>query len=300
VSATDDRGQIISAEYAIDTGAFQPLAYNSGTARWEANWNTTLISDGKHQIAGRAKDNAGQNGVSSITMTADNTAPTAAITNPAPGSALFGSIKIHVDAADAITATGTLTTEYAIDSGAWQAMTYNSSSAKYEATWNSETTQNGIHTINARAKDKGSNIGTAPGVSVNVENGNANDLYVWDIDWQETVKKGKNPSLTIKVPVTIRRDSNANKSSESADATVDSASMTTLVTAAGGDGIFGTADDKTLNSTATTNTSGIATLTWTNAPRGKYKAQVTNITRVSYQLNSALDADNPSLYTTTK
>ena len=84
-----------------------------------------------------------------------DTAPTVNIVSPAPGANVAGTVTIEIAASDVEDAAGTLNVQWNIDGGAFQTTTYNAGTGYYEATWNTTTTGNGGHTINARATDTG-------------------------------------------------------------------------------------------------------------------------------------------------
>ncbi len=125
-----------------------------------------------------------------------------------------------------------------------------------------------------------------------------NNMYVSAVTWQETVKK--NGSLTLKATVTIRRDSNNNHLADSGDAVVSQATAGAKLTAAGADGTFGTSDDVAWTGSDVTGRGGKAVFSWVNAPRGQVKAEVTDLTHVTYTWNKNFGQSNPALYTTTK
>ena len=125
-----------------------------------------------------------------------------------------------------------------------------------------------------------------------------NNMYVSAVTWQETVKK--NGSLTLKATVTIRRDSNNNHLADSGDAVVSQATAGVKLTAAGADGTFGTSDDVAWTGSDVTGRGGKAVFSWVNAPRGQVKAEVTDLTHVTYTWNKNFGQSNPALYTTTK
>ena len=76
--------------------------------------------------------------------------PVVNITNPADGSTVSGTeVIIEASASDDI---GVEKVEYCIDSGAYQTMTYNAT-GYWEATWDSTSVADGLHTITAKATD---------------------------------------------------------------------------------------------------------------------------------------------------
>ena len=100
-----------------------------------------------------------------------NNAPTVSIANPAEGSTVAGTVTIQISASDE-DAAGTLSVQWNLDGGTWQAAAYNSGTGKYEASWNSTTAAEGNHTINAQAADSGGKTGSD---SNNVFVDNVND-----------------------------------------------------------------------------------------------------------------------------
>ena len=122
--------------------------------------------------------------------------PAVNIINPASGITVFGTVLVQVDATDDIDPAGTLTVEWNVDGGAWQAAIFNAGTGYYEANWDTTTFGDGSHAINARATDSASNIGT-DSHNVNVDNVADLAVHVGDLDgssvdtasnrWQATV-----------------------------------------------------------------------------------------------------------------
>ncbi len=106
-----------------------------------------------------------------------NTPPSVALASPAQGSTVAGSVAIQISASDAEDAAGSLTVEWNVDGGGWQATTYNSGAGYYEASWDSTTVANGGHTVNARAIDSAGAPATASN-GVSVDNGTAPVAYM--------------------------------------------------------------------------------------------------------------------------
>lgn len=93
--------------------------------------------------------------------------PSVTITNPTDGAILSDTVTVQIDATDVEDAAGTLTVEWNVDGDTWAAATYNSSSGYYEASWDTIATDEGNHTVNARATDSASNTAsTSVGVTV--------------------------------------------------------------------------------------------------------------------------------------
>jgi PKD repeat protein len=98
--------------------------------------------------------------------------PTVDIVNPTDGSTVNGDVTVQIDATDDVDPAGTLSVEWNVDGGAWQPTTYNSGTDTYEANWDSTSTSDGAHTINAQATDSASNV---DGDSNNVTVDNINE-----------------------------------------------------------------------------------------------------------------------------
>jgi PKD repeat protein len=108
-----------------------------------------------------------------------DTPPTVSIVSPAQGATVSGSVAIEIDATDVEDAAGTLTVEWNVDGGAWQGTTY--SGGLYVATWDSTGVGDGARTINARATDSASNVGT-DSVGVTVDNVNDPPVATFTFD----------------------------------------------------------------------------------------------------------------------
>jgi len=95
--------------------------------------------------------------------------PSVNIVNPADGSVVSGGVTIQIDATDNEDPTGSLTVEWKVDGGAWQAASYNGATGYYEDAWDTTTVGDGSHTINTRASDSFPHSSTAAN-NVTVDN----------------------------------------------------------------------------------------------------------------------------------
>jgi subtilisin len=119
--------------------------------------------------------------------------PVVSITDPGSASTVAGTVTIAVDASDDRDPAGSLAVDVRVDSGSWQPAAWNVATGRYERSWDTRTTANGSHTIEARATDSGLQItGASVGVTV------ANGLHSGDLD--STVQPTKR---TWKATVTI-------------------------------------------------------------------------------------------------
>lgn len=95
--------------------------------------------------------------------------PTVSWANPTDGATVSGTEIIKVDAADDEDQVGSLTVEYRLDDGTWQATSYNSKTGYYEARWDSTGMQDGEYTLEARASNSLSQTANAT-IGVTVQN----------------------------------------------------------------------------------------------------------------------------------
>lgn len=91
----------------------------------------------------------------------DGTAPTVAITSPADGAAVSGTVAIAATASDAI---GIDRVEFLVDG----TLLGSDASPPYAAAWNTANAGNGAHALQARAVDLADNVGTSAPVHVTV------------------------------------------------------------------------------------------------------------------------------------
>jgi serine protease AprX len=170
---TEDPAGSLTVDVAIDGGAWQSTTYNPGNSLYEWSWDTTVETDGPHDIDARVTD-SGTNTVfdGPVSVTVDNidANPTVSVTSPTASATVSGVETVQVTANDAEDAVGTLNVQVAIDGGAWQSATYNGASGFYEWAWDTTLLADGTHSVVAQATDSGTNtVGDGP-VSVTVSN----------------------------------------------------------------------------------------------------------------------------------
>ena len=112
------------------------------------------------------------------TSTGDTTFPTVTITAPAASSTVSGAaVTVSATATDNV---GVVGVQFLVDGETVQA---EDTTSPYSIAWNSQTVQNGTHTISARARDAAGNVTTSSSVSVTVSNPteckNATTLANW-------------------------------------------------------------------------------------------------------------------------
>ena len=94
----------------------------------------------------------------------DTQPPTVAITAPAVGATVSGTVAVSASASDNV---GVSSVQFTLDGVNVGAPV---SAAPYTFNWDSTTVANGSHTLSARASDAAGNTSTATGVTVNVSN----------------------------------------------------------------------------------------------------------------------------------
>src|SRR4030095_14017269 len=96
-----------------------------------------------------------------VTLTVDNSAPAVAVTSPAAGSILIGTISVTADATDNIAVAGV---QFRVDGAALGAEDV---TTPFSAAWDTATASNGSHTITAVARDTAGNLTTSASVRGN-------------------------------------------------------------------------------------------------------------------------------------
>jgi subtilisin family serine protease len=132
-------------------------------APYAVPWNTA--GDGPHTLTATAYDSAGLSSTDTRTVVVDNTAPTAAVTNPLGGTA-SGTISVTADATDPTPGSGVTSVQFLVDGNAIAT----DATAPYSTNWNTATVSNGPHNIAVRSTDGAGNVTTSSAVQVNVSN----------------------------------------------------------------------------------------------------------------------------------
>lgn len=146
VSATDNVG-VTKVELYADGALFGTVTLFPYTFGWDSGKYT----DGSHSLVAKAYDSANNIGTSStVFVTVDNTAPTVAITSPAPGAKVSGRITISASASDS---SGIKMVQFYIDGKLVTTMF----SGPYQYSWRSNSAKSGSHTILVIAYDNAGN-----------------------------------------------------------------------------------------------------------------------------------------------
>lgn len=110
-------------------------------------------------------------------------APTAAITAPAAGATVGGTVTVTASASDD---TGVQRVEFLLDG----ALLASDATAPYSIGWNTTTTTDGPHVLTARAVDTDGNAGTSAGVGVTVSNGGSGGQLETEVFTNEDANDG--------------------------------------------------------------------------------------------------------------
>ncbi|MEO8064706.1 MAG: Ig-like domain-containing protein [Pseudomonadota bacterium] len=164
-TATDNVG-VVGVQFKLD-GA--NLGAEDTSSPYSVQWSTTTATPGSHQLTAVARDLAGNSSTSTVAAVTvnngDGTAPTVALTAPAAGAAVSGSVTVSADASDNVGVVGVQFKVDGVDIGT------EDTSASYSRTWDSATASNGTHSLTAVARDAAGNTTTSAARTVNVNNG---------------------------------------------------------------------------------------------------------------------------------
>jgi Zn-dependent metalloprotease len=160
-SATDNVA-IAKVELYVDG------AYSTSTtaAPYSLPWSTAPLANGAHTLAAKAYDTVGNSATSAtvdVVTDNDKTAPTVAITSPAAGSTVGGTVAVDVDAADNVAVTRV---ELRVDG----VLVGTDLAAPWQVAWDTTAAGNGAHSLVARAYDALNNSATSSAVAVTVFN----------------------------------------------------------------------------------------------------------------------------------
>jgi hypothetical protein len=143
----------------------------AGTSSWSTSW--IVLQLGANVLTVRARDAAGNVGTASLTVTvtgtsSDTTRPTVALTAPAAGTTVRGTVLVTASVTDNVRVAGVQFKLDGVNLGPERTF------APYAATWYTTMTADGRHILTAVARDTAGNTSTSAGVSVTVANANDN------------------------------------------------------------------------------------------------------------------------------
>jgi subtilisin family serine protease len=133
------------------------------SAPYTLSWNSRNVTNGAHTLTVKAYDSADNEGTASITVTVDNdyTAPTTALTSPAPGATVAGMVSLQASASDSH---GVTKVEFFVGGTRVATVT----APPYVASWDSHAVMNGSHVLTTKAYDAAGNSSTSAPVTVAV------------------------------------------------------------------------------------------------------------------------------------
>jgi hypothetical protein len=165
-TASDDVA-VAGVQFRVDGG-------NVGSSLTAAPYayvlNSTTLSNGSHTISAVATDSAGNSTTSAaITVTVDNTTkdttpPTVAMTSPAGGATVSGTVAVTAIAADNVSVAGV---QFQLDGANLGGA---DAASPYAFSWDSTKTANGSHTLRAIATDGAGNTATSASLTVTIDN----------------------------------------------------------------------------------------------------------------------------------
>jgi uncharacterized beta-barrel protein YwiB (DUF1934 family) len=165
VNVTDAQG-VAGVQFVLDG---QIVGLEDTTAPFTLSINTTRLTNTTHKIAARARDAAGNIGISPIVSfvvnnTVGSTSPTVAITSPSASQTVSGTITAAANATDSAGVAGV---QFLVDG---QPYGVEDTTAPYTVSINTTTLTNTTHTIAARARNSTGSIGTSSNVNFIVAN----------------------------------------------------------------------------------------------------------------------------------
>lgn len=145
-----------------------------------------------------AKDAAGNSGAASneasAVVTGDSAAPTVALTAPAGGATISGSVSVAATASDNVGVTGV---QFLLDGAALGARVL---SPPYQISWNTAGVANGTHALGAQAFDAAGNTGTAGTRTVTVSNAAPTGISVDTTVFRDVRGTAVTPSFSTTAP----------------------------------------------------------------------------------------------------
>jgi chitodextrinase len=167
-NASDNMG-VAGVQFQLD-GA--NLGAEDTAGPYSVSWDTKTVANGAHVLSAVARDAAGNTAAATnvnVTVNNDLTAPTVAITSPAGGTNVNGTISVLASANDNV---GVASVQFQLDGANLGAA---DTASPYSVQWDTTTAGNGGHTLTAIARDAAGNSTTSASVNVAVNNAGASD-----------------------------------------------------------------------------------------------------------------------------
>src|SRR5262249_52044981 len=142
-----------------------------GTATGTTFNDTGLAASTSYSYRVRATDAAGNlsaysNVASATTQAPDTTPPTVAMTTPADGAAVTGTVTVSANASDNV---GVVGVQFLLDG---KNLGAEDTTSPYSISWGTSTASVGSHTLSARARDAAGNSTVSSVITVKVTNPN--------------------------------------------------------------------------------------------------------------------------------
>lgn len=163
-TAADDTA-VAGVQFLLDG---MPYGSEDTTAPYSTSWDTNTAATGSHTLAAIARDSAGNTTTSSaVSVTVNNTdltAPSVAITSPANGTTVSGTVSVAATASDNVGVAGV---QFRLDG---VALGSEDTASPYNVSWNTTTATNGTHQLTAVARDATGNTTVSAVITVTVNN----------------------------------------------------------------------------------------------------------------------------------
>ena len=160
-AASDDIG-VAGVQFRLDGAA---LGAEDTAAPFTLDWNTSSVANGAHTLTAVARDAAGNTSTSAaitVTVQNDTASPAVAITSPANGATVSGSVIITASASDDI---GVVGVRFFVDGAP---LGTEDLTAPYDVSWDATLAGTGSHTLTAVARDAAGHTTTSAAISVTV------------------------------------------------------------------------------------------------------------------------------------
>ena len=169
VSWTTDVVATSQVEYGTTIAYGSRTTLDSTLATSHSVALTGLSTNTLYHYRVRSKNSSGVESISGdfalqTNSVVDTTPPTIAITAPANGATVSGSVTVSANASDNV---GVASVQFFLDGSNLGSLLI---VAPYSVAWNTATASNGAHTLTAQAKDAAGNVGNAVAVNVTAAN----------------------------------------------------------------------------------------------------------------------------------
>jgi hypothetical protein len=191
--ASDDAG-VVGIQFFVDDRAIDT---EGASSPYSILWDTTTVEDGSHTLAVVARDEAGNRGSATVSVTVSNgdiTPPAVTITSPESQTAVSGVVTVVASASDNVEVAGV---QIFLDR---VPLDLEKATAPYEVSWDTTSATDGTHTLSAVARDAAGNTATSEAVTITVSNDGS------DITVPTVAITSPKSGDTITQPVAIRAD----------------------------------------------------------------------------------------------